>query len=317
MAPLPNMERVKALGWLNNRLVAFVVATGPAGQGAPWIEQWFYFNDQDGPVYGNYPEYIPEALTSAAAAFLLPDFPDREQRLAACPRLPRGIARGVLLDVHDRLGKRSGGRANARRRTAASTNPPQVEWQFVPVSSSDFGVYHGSSPAADDPASFHASGLKNLLDQFGRSTLSGSVGYVFGETRKKPDQSSSGTSHAWIEAEGACTSGGDVSRKAVRFVVGQTNTVIGYAWSGWRKEVDSNQHRRFVHQFLKPGAALGGSRMEDLTTDHDSAQAFFNAVKGNIAVADKVDYLYGCARVWKDCNPDQDDKPQDPASYPG
>lgn len=288
MAPLPNMERLKALGFSNNRLVAFVVATGPATQGAPWIEQWFFFNDQDGPKYGEYPAWLPNALTSTAASFLLDDEP------LAKGRTPPG------------------GRA-----AASLASDPPVLWQFLPLNSSAFGVYHGNSPAQDNPQAFYTQGLGNLLNGFGRDDLSGPISYVFGETRKKTDQNASGMSHAWIEGEGDCTSGGTESRKAVRFVVGPNDTVVGYAWSGWRKTVSSNEHRRFVHQFLKPGAMLGGARMESFGTDHASAQAFFNAIKGNIAVSDKVDYLYGCARVWMGCNPDQDDKPQDPATYPG
>lgn len=42
-------------------------------------------------------------------------------------------------------------------------------------------------------------------------------------------------SHAWIEGEGACTSGGTELRKAARFVVGPNGTVVGDAGSGWRK----------------------------------------------------------------------------------
>lgn len=288
MAPLPNMERLKALGLRNNRLVAFVVATGPDTQGAPWIEQWFFFNDQDGPKYGDYPAWLPNALTSTAASFLLAD----EQPAKA--RTPRGDSAAASL-----------------------VNDAPVLWQFLPLNSSTFGVYHGGSPAQDAPQAFYAQGLGNLLNGFGRDGLSGPISYVFGETRKKANQDASGTPNNWIEGEGDCTSGGTEVRKAVRFVVGSNNAVVGYAWSGWRKMVSNNEHRRFVHQFLKPGAALGGARMESFGTDHASAQAFFDAIKGDIAVNDKVDYLYGCARVWANCDPDQNDKPQDPASYPG
>lgn len=270
MAPLPSNERVKALAWINDRIVAFVVGTGGASN-SPWTEQWFYFNDPDGPTYGDYPEMLPAAGPVSGPS---------------SGNEPQG---GLSL---------------------SSSGP--VVFQYRPIHGSDIGSYHGVQPSGDQPAKFYNQGLKDLLDHFGRTNLTGSIGYVYGETRK--NAGSPANQPDWIEADD-CTAGGTPSPKAVVFM--KNSAVVGYAYSATRLDVNNNHHKRMVHQFLKPGASLNGAEMDTHTTTAQNATAFFTSILSNLGNPAHVDYLYGCANVWKDCNPDINDKPQDPAQYPG
>ncbi|MCK6504917.1 hypothetical protein L6R53_16220 [Myxococcota bacterium] len=241
-------------------------------------------------------------------------------------------------------------RAKLRARILSKPNPkidevggraggPSISWETFPCGGTYLGSYHHvMNPAQDSPETFFDTGLKNLLDECGRVDLSGDIGYVYGTVQRRKNKPLSPTpgNNDWIEP--LCAEAASLAPKVTKIYRGPEADpiLVGYAYS---RSADVTQQVwdkvRGVHQFVVAGTPVhepgSDTKMVDVTVPQP-VPSYLNSAKDFAAwlagggggwplgvTGDPIhcDYYYGCAYVTLDCDPDQNDRPQTPAQYPG